>query len=1012
MNHKKLLLITGCFILILTSFRVLWLQQYGPTSFPKAESGVLDLRGFDYTDETIPLNGDWMFYPRRLLTPDSPKSKSVDITLPGDWKSYFDSNSDNDDKDYLYGTFRLRILLDPSKQMEPYTFYMKDIHSASNVFINGRNVTNQGTVATSRDEYRIGARPFFVTIDSDIKEIDVFIQIADTGLSRIGGIKEPVQFGYSKNVMTSYTLSIILQILSASILLLHFLFALIIYFGFSRKLEMFYLAIVFGSAAISILMDDDRILLTIFPNISTQLWMHLFSLSYVTSVIFMMLVFKRLLDKSIKKRMSLTVAYYTGLGLYISYIVMRVFGWFTVGQYIFSFLMLTVPLVIAVSMFFLVKDGTSGVIFLLLAVVSIANSIGWATLKTNSIVVLPYYPFDIMIAVLLFAVFWFKQFFKATKESQALAKRLQRISDQKDEFLANTSHELRNPLHGIMNISQTIYETEVQLSEESKKNMETLITVSKRMSYILNDLMDAQRLKEKGIQLQLEQVDLCAVVTSVVDALKFMTEGKDIQFRIEIPKDFPYVIGDENRLFQIVFNLVHNAVKFTGFGEIVITGKTLGNTAEISVADTGIGMNPEVVESVFHAYEQADSSITALGGGLGLGLSICEQLVHLHDGTIRVQSELGQGSVFTFTLPTGNARYRIDETMSSFATLSTSHETELSLPNNSGSGAQILVVDDDSINRSILKQILQTNGFVVTTCSSGAQALDCIEEKKWNLVITDVMMPEMSGYELCGRIRKRYSTAQLPILLLTARSEPEDVKIGFQYGANDHVRKPVDRIELVARVQALTDLQKSMNERTAMEAAWLQAQIKPHFLFNTLNAIAALSDDDPDKMMRLIDQFGTYLNSSFSTQNLDQLVPLENELRLVKSYIYIEQQRFGERLKVGWNVSVQSKVMVPPLAIQTLVENAIVHGVLCLPEGGTVTIAIVEYSDRVTISIKDNGIGMNEEKVQSVLNPVNEQEKGIGLLNTDKRLKQLFGIGLVITSEVSKGTTLSFSIPI
>ncbi|PIC75633.1 histidine kinase [Sporosarcina sp. P19] len=1010
MNNKKLLLITGCFILILTGFRLLWVQQYGPTSYPKAVNGLLDLRGIDFADETIPLNGEWLLYPRSLITPDTSSSSPVEITLPGDWKSYFDASSETEDADYFYGTYQLRILLDPSTQMEPYTFYMKDIRSTSKVYINGRNVSNQGSVATSSEKYSSGARPFFVTIDSDVDEIDVLIQIADTGHTRIGGIKEPVQFGYSKNVTTFYTLSIVLQILSASILILHFLFALIIYFGFSRRLEMFYLAMVFGSAAISILMDDDRVFLTIFPEISPQLWMHLFSISYVTSVIFLMLVFKRLVDRSTKKRIGVTVAYYMSLGLYVIYIFMRVFEWFAVAQFLFSFLMLTVPLIIAISLYLLLKDGTSSVIYLLLAVVSIANSIGWGTLKTNSIVVLPYYPFDIMIAVLLLAVFWFKQFFRVSKESQALAKRLQRVSDQKDEFLANTSHELRNPLHGIMNISQTIYETDCQLSKESKENMETLITISKRMSYILNDLIDAQILKEKGIQLHLEEVNISAVVTSAVDALKFMTEGKDIHFRIQIPKDFPFVIGDENRLFQIVFNLVHNAVKFTGFGEIVITARTVGDTAEISVRDTGIGMNPDVLESVFQPYEQADSSITALGGGLGLGLAICEQLVHLHNGDIGVQSELGEGSTFTFTVPIGKERTLKDETISPNSMTSISKETKFTDSNVPDVGAQILVVDDDPVNRSVIKQILQNNGFVVTTCASGSQALACIDEKKWSLVITDVMMPQMSGYELCKQIRKRYSIVKLPILLLTARSAAEDVQVGFQYGANDYVRKPVDRIELVVRVQALTDLQKSMNERTAMEAAWLQAQIKPHFLFNTLNAIAALSEDDPEKMMNLINQFGTYLNSSFSTQNLNQLVPLENELRLVKSYTYIEQQRFNDRLKIEWDVRVQSKVKVPPLSIQTLVENAITHGVLCLPEGGTVTITIVEVSDHVEISIHDDGIGMSDERIRTLLERENEQGKGIGLINTDKRLKQLFGNGLDITSEISKGTTISFYI--
>lgn len=590
-----------------------------------------------------------------------------------------------------------------------------------------------------------------------------------------------------------------------------------------------------------------------------------------------------------------------------------------------------------------------------------------------------------------------------------MASRLQQVNERKDEFLANTSHELRNPLQGIMSISQTIYENEQTLSVESKKNLETLITVSKRMSFILNDLLDVQRLKEGSVKLQVTDVDLSAVVAGAVDTVRFMTKGKKITFATYISEQFPLVKADENRLFQIVFNLLHNAVKFTEQGEIRITAKMEGDMAVLRIQDPGIGMNDVTLKSIFHPYEQADASMTAVGGGLGLGLTICEQLVRLHGGKLSVSSQLHEGSTFEFTVPLGKSRYGPIKEYPVVQKME-SHSIEVKPHEKLEERPRVLVVDDDPLNLSIIEQILQET-YDVTTCASPMEALSYLDVYRWDLIISDVMMPRMSGFEFIEKIRERFTMAELPIVLLTARGQTEDIQTGFYYGANDYLVKPVDRVELVARVKALTDLRMSLKEHIAMEAAWLQAQIQPHFLFNTLNTIAALSDEDPQKMMTLLDQFGIYLNASFMTQNLSELIPLERELELVKAYVYIEQERFGERLQVEWLVDTYKDVFVPPLSIQTLVENAINHGILRLPEGGTVKITIVEHETGVEVSIADDGIGMEQEKVRQLLQTYTSPKSGIGLLNTDKRLKQLFGHGLTIASALHEGTTVTFTIP-
>lgn len=394
-------------------------------------------------------------------------------------------------------------------------------------------------------------------------------------------------------------------------------------------------------------------------------------------------------------------------------------------------------------------------------------------------------------------------------------------------------------------------------------------------------------------------------------------------------------------------------------------------------------------------------------------------MVELHGGTLEVHSIPGQGSVFSFTLrlsdpyiPQNGTEFiaSVSADTEIAVSVSSAPHSDISQPESDAGSDRpnILVIDDDVVNLNILRNLLVLENYNVVTAVSGRDALAILDTREWDLIVTDIMMPHMSGYELSRILRERFSISELPILHLTARSRQEDIEAGFRSGANDYVTKPVDAMELKSRVRALTVLKQSVREKLRMEAAWLQAQIQPHFLHNTLNSIAALSEIDNEKMSALLEAFGHYLRASFDFRNLERLVPLEHELGLVRSYLYIEKERFEDRLRIRWEVSTKLRFQVPPLSVQPLVENAIRHGILSLDEGGEIHIRITENEHEAEISIADTGVGMDEETVKRVLERRMGDRTGVGLFNTDRRLKQLYGKGLQIRSVPNQGTIVSF----
>jgi DNA-binding response OmpR family regulator len=325
----------------------------------------------------------------------------------------------------------------------------------------------------------------------------------------------------------------------------------------------------------------------------------------------------------------------------------------------------------------------------------------------------------------------------------------------------------------------------------------------------------------------------------------------------------------------------------------------------------------------------------------------------------------------------------------------------------------VLLADDDPELLQVAAELLDREGLEVTAVRNGAQALAELERRTdWELVVADTLLPVLSGLELCRQIRQRMSITDMPVLLMTKRSGAVDLLVGFESGANDMIAKPLDRIEFTGRVRTLIRLKRSVREQLRTEMALIQAQIRPHFLYNTLNTIAGLSETDPDRMRELLYNFGQYLRASFDASNLQRLVPFEQEWLLVTTYLQIEKARFGERIRLTTNVQDGLVFTLPPLSIQPIVENALRHGVLKRIEGGQIGITIEPdpEGDFIRIEVRDDGVGFPEGVAEAV--PKGTHGGGIGLSNVHRRLLAQYGRGLEIESAPDRGTRVSFVIPI
>ena len=482
---------------------------------------------------------------------------------------------------------------------------------------------------------------------------------------------------------------------------------------------------------------------------------------------------------------------------------------------------------------------------------------------------------------------------------------LQQADSVKEEFIANVSHELRTPLTGIIGLAEILLTDQSGNLNVSQRETLTLMKVSaQRLSSLVNDVIDFSAMKNGQLSLNKRDVDLKQVCSLVVRMTRPLVGDKPIKLVEKYPTQKILVEGDPDRLQQILFNLVANAVKFTPHGTVTISVDLLEEDVRVSVRDTGIGISSTEQKNIFKRFYQVDSDEARQVGGTGLGLSISQRLLEMHDSEIVLRSTPGQGSLFYFDLPLKQSlpegkRVRAEVPSASAAILaidSLPHqtldqalhsnplaeerrkggravdETSSSASNRREWTGRILVVDDEYLNLRIVESHL-SESYQLTTALSGAEALEKLSQEKPDLIILDLMMPVMTGYQVCQIIRKRYDPDELPIVILTAKNRVEDLVKGLSLGANDYITKPFSKEELRVRIDKQFELLHLQNvKRENQRLSWqLQRYEESEKRLRAREQhLAALLDVTGDPLLA-VDEAGQLIFINHSAEDLLQI---------------------------------------------------------------------------------------------------------------------------------------------
>lgn len=418
----------------------------------------------------------------------------------------------------------------------------------------------------------------------------------------------------------------------------------------------------------------------------------------------------------------------------------------------------------------------------------------------------------------------FEEVEQAKMEAEYSGKAAAKANEAKSAFLSTVSHELRTPLTSVLGFAKIIkkrLEEKIfpaidktdpktgKIVDQISENLKVVISEGERLTHLINDVLDLAKIEAGKMEWNQENVSLAEVIDRAIAATTSLFDQKDIKLVKHIDADIPTIIGDTDKLIQVVINLFSNAVKFTDAGSVTCSLSKNNNEVIVSISDTGIGIAEADFGAVFEQFKQVGGdTLTDKPKGTGLGLPICKEIIEHHGGRIWLESEPGKGSTFSFALPVIPSGKKTQDTPIHLNELMKQLKEQMvfSKLKTEGKNATILVVDDDDSIRSLLHQELSDAGYIIEEAKDGKLALERIRKNRPDLIILDVMMPEINGFDVAAILKNDPQTMDIPIIIL---SIVQDKARGFRIGVDRYLTKPIDTAKLFEEVGNLLEQGKS-----------------------------------------------------------------------------------------------------------------------------------------------------------------------------------------------------------
>lgn len=968
--------------------------------------GFLDLTNINFSEDgVINIKGEWELYDHILLKPkDFDKDKKPQIDY------YFKSPgiiNDFRQKEGYYGngngyfTYRSKIKINKNQIGKDLALKFPRISgTALKVWINDTLILQEGTPGKSKENMEPGWLPEIAEFNPQTTDLNILIQ-ASNYYHYKSGLADEILLGTDDKIRNKRDIRLFFDILIMGSLLIVAIYHIFIYLFRPKNLSPLYFGLFSLIIALRISATGEAFLVEYF-DLSYKTIYSLF-LSYYLAVPVFCSFISSLYDDFSDKILKFSVI--TGVGFYLFSLAAST----NMASYTLPFEIITILL--ALYCFYIIflavkKNKESSKLFLtafLILFIFIFNDI----LYSNRIINTTYlFHIGLFIFIIFQSLVLSRNFLKAYSKVDKLSKELQRKNETlikldrfKDEFLADYAEKLKSPVGKIIsNTKSIIHSNSNYQKNENKEKLYSIIKITQGLNYILNSFYDYLKIRKDNYEKNREIFEVKNLIKSIInlyqpfiisEEIKLITKDKLTNFKIKI---------DKNLLLQIYFNLLENITHYIDEGKIILGAKKTNNEIELQIE---INSKNILFHSQINNLEKNKfhTNISDIRDTINL------KLINLIGGNLEIKKESNKILNFKIILPENK-----------FEDFSESKD-EVNKEKNDIEQSEIkekliLIVEYEASNTSFIKNILKKDNYSVEIMTKKEDIHNYLNDDTV-LVIFNLFKIDNFVLELCAKIRDRFKSFELPILMIDSRSTPTDLMKGLEEGINDYIKKPFETSELKARMETLLTLKKRVAKSIKREQDFLRAQIKPHFLYNTLETIAYLCQKEPEWASELIINLANYLRYSFDFESLNNSIPIKNELELVDFYIKIQKARFPDKIEIEYNLKTNLDFNIPPLILQPLVENAIKHGILQEPEGGIVEITINKKNNYYNIFVKDNGIGMSEQQLLSLNNEDNKNDDKIhiGLDNINKRLKKLYNQELKIISSYGEGTTVKFKIP-